>query len=241
MDFKKPNRHHGGSAAPNTQQRSTPASIDSRPVWRPTPAQPVRKRAPPVPTTPKAFLTVDPPKPRTAPSAIPATKKPKPRIKLALTKKTRVIIIAGIIIVVLALGVVLINARQATLSSSPQYITLLPGDKSIEELGGWKRISPPKNDPVFAYTDVIDGVPINVSEQPLPKSFLSDVDNQVTEVAKKFNADTKVSAGSTTVYIGTSVKGPQSVIFSKRNLLVLIKSEKVVSTKSWTDYVSSLQ
>lgn len=143
-------------------------------------------------------------------------------------------------VLVIVVGVLIRTSIERT-ANSPQYQTLIPEGKTADDLGGWKRISPPENDPVFAYTDKIDGVPISVSEQPLPKAFLRDIEGQVGELAKRFNASTKLSVGGTTVYIGTSTKGPQSVIFSKKSLLVLIKSEKTIKDTSWTNYVSSLK
>lgn len=118
---------------------------------------------------------------------------------------------------------------------------MLPKGKSIKELGGWKRVSPPKNDPVFAYLDTIDGVPVSVSQQPLPRSFESDTNNQVAELAKKFNATDTINAGGATAYVGTSSKGPQSVIFTSGDLLILIKSEKKISDASWAKYAESLK
>src|SRR4051812_26486041 len=53
---------------------------------------------------------------------------------------------------------------------SLEYQTILPEGKSISDFGGWTRVSPPKTDPVYAYTDEINSTSINVSEQPLPQS-----------------------------------------------------------------------
>lgn len=131
------------------------------------------------------------------------------------------------------------NDSNATIKK-PEYQTVLPKGKTINELGGWKRVSPPKDTPIFAFTDTIDGIPVSVTEQPLPQSFKTDTDNQVADLAKKFNATDKIDAAGTPVYIGTSVKGPQSVIFASGNLLILIKSEKKVSDMSWATYAQSL-
>jgi len=150
--------------------------------------------------------------------------------------------VALVVVGCLVAGVLLRNAsaNSDTDVKKPIYQTVLPKGKTIDELGGWKRVSPPKNAPVFAYTDAIDGVPISVSEQPLPQSFKNDTANQVADLAKKFNATDKIDAGSLDIYVGTSAKGPQSVIFAKNNLLVLIKSEKKVSDTSWAKYAGLL-
>lgn len=125
-------------------------------------------------------------------------------------------------------------------NQTPEYKTVLPEGKNIGKLGGWKRISPPENDPVFAYSDHLDNVPISVSQQPLPETFKNDAANKVAEVAQKFNATDKLDIEDTTAYIGTSSKGPQSVIFTKNNLLIMIKSEKKINGASWISYIKQL-
>lgn len=129
-----------------------------------------------------------------------------------------------------------VNSR----AKMPEFQTVLPGTKSVSELGGWRRISPPQKDPVFAYADTIGEVPISISQQTLPASFKSDVSGQVAEMAKKFNATTKLDAGDTKVYVGTSVKGPQSAILTKNGLLILIKSQSKIDDAAWIEYVKSL-
>ncbi len=121
-----------------------------------------------------------------------------------------------------------------------EYQTVLPANKSITELGGWKRVSPPTGDPVYAYTDKIDGISVSISQQPLPKSFTDDLDTQLAELAKKFSATTKIDANGATVYVGTSAKGPQSAILSKNGLLILIKSTDKISDAAWAKYAKSL-
>lgn len=122
----------------------------------------------------------------------------------------------------------------------PDYQTIVPVDKSIEQLGGWKRVGPPEGDPIFAFTDTVDGVRIDVTEQPLPDSFKSDPVGKVSDLALGYAATNKIISDDTTVYVGTSVKGKQSVILTKFNLLILIKSQNKISDKSWQKYVRNL-
>jgi hypothetical protein len=157
-----------------------------------------------------------------------------------------------IIIAIIGLGVVglsihnhdsVTNSRASNQNSvveNLEYQTVLPSGKSIDSLGGWKRVSPAGADPVYAYIDSINGIPISVSQQPLPNSFKDNVDNQVADLAKKFNATTKLDASGTSVYLGTSAKGPQSVILTKNGLLILIKSQEKIDDSAWTDYAKSL-
>ena len=162
--------------------------------------------------------------------------------RLPRSKKAIVITISVIIIATAGIWL-LVRQHQAAVNSSaklPDFQTVLPGTKSISELGGWERISPPEKDPVFAYTDTIGDVPISISQQPLPGSFRNDVNGQVAELAKKFNATTKIETGDTTVYVGTSAKGPQSAILTKDGLLILIKSQSKIDDAAWAEYVKSL-
>ena len=124
---------------------------------------------------------------------------------------------------------------------TPEYTTILPAEKTIESLGGWTRVSPPKANPVFAYLDTVNNTPINVSQQPLPEDFKDDISEKVESLAQEYGASQKITVEGVPVYIGTSAKGPQSVIFSKNDLLVLIKSSVEISNDHWAQYISSLR
>jgi len=130
---------------------------------------------------------------------------------------------------------------SASLSKGkPTFDTISPASLNIEQKGGWTRISPPSREPVYAYTDSIGQIPIIVSEQRLPQKLQGDVDQNISDLASSYAANEKLKTGDTTVYIGTSAKGPQSVIFVKNNLLVLIKSDSAIPEKAWKTYISSM-
>lgn len=124
--------------------------------------------------------------------------------------------------------------------NSPDFATITPNAESTSKVGGWQRISPSYAAAVYAYADTISGVGVTVSEQQLPVSFKSDPEGQLQKMATAYNATEQLTTGDTKVYIGTSINGPQSVIFIKNNLLVLIKSEKVIDNKSWLHYIAAL-
>lgn len=123
---------------------------------------------------------------------------------------------------------------------TPPFPTLLPVGKNISELGGWTRISPTDNAATYAFVDHIGTVQINVSQQILPESFRSTPEDSLRTLAESFDARETIKAGDTTVYIGTSTKGPQSIIFAKNNLLVLIKSSSRIAEPLWTNYIKDL-
>ena len=124
---------------------------------------------------------------------------------------------------------------------TPNYNTLVPAGKNIKELGGWTRVSPPDHNPVYAYADKIGGVSLTVSEQPLPDTFKKDTDSAVESLSKDYGASRYITAGKVTVYIGTSAKGPQSIIFVKKNTLILIKSSTALNDEQWTGYIESMR
>lgn len=126
-------------------------------------------------------------------------------------------------------------------SSKPSYSTLLPAGKTIEQLGGWGRVSPPDKDPVFAFADTIKQVPITVSQQPLPENFKKDPSAEEAKLATQFSAtDKATTTDGQQVYIGTGNKGVQSAITIKDGLLILIRANSQVSNDQWAAYVSSL-
>lgn len=163
-------------------------------------------------------------------------------------RKTKFIVAFSVILLVLAIvgGVVLFNTLKANNSTvqtgvQPNFRAVLPASTSIEDLGGWQKLTPPNSDPFYVYIDEIDSILVNVSQQSLPSGFSSDVDTKVSEVAKGYNATSTLDANGTKVYIGNSAKGPQSVIFSKNGLLILIVSQQKIQDESWISYINSLK
>lgn len=123
---------------------------------------------------------------------------------------------------------------------TPEYDTVLPAGKEIKDYGGWTRVSPPNRDPVFAYVDKIGAVPINVSQQPLPKELSEQPETQVEQLARGYAANRRLSAGNAIVFVGTSAKGPQSLIVVKGKLLILIKASAAIPDAEWQKYIQSL-
>lgn len=124
---------------------------------------------------------------------------------------------------------------------TPTYATVLPAGKSIQSLGGWTRVSPTGRNPVYTYVDKIGTTQVDVSEQPLPAGFQRNTQEQVAQLAKNFNATEKFPAGSTNIYIATLADESQSVILSKDNLLILMKSTSLLPPPQWITYANSLQ
>lgn len=155
--------------------------------------------------------------------------------------KNTSLIIRGAIVLLLA-GLALWGPWRspAQAENAPPFSTVVPKNTTIEKLGGWQQLTPPDGTPVYVYTDTVNGVPVSVSQQALPATFKSDRQAKLTEVAKGYNATTQLIAGDVKAYIGTSARGPQSVLFIKENVLVLIKSRENIPTESWIAYIELL-
>lgn len=160
---------------------------------------------------------------------------PLPKKRTPHTKKRLIILIAATLLVLILVALFIISQPRG---EQPKFSTVLPAGKSINSLGGWKRNSPPENDPVYAYTDTIKDAKIVVSQQPLPERFKNAPREGLEETAKAFNA-TEVIDG-VGAYIGTSAKGPQFVLFIKNKVLVMIKSDKEIPQDEWRRYIRSL-
>lgn len=157
---------------------------------------------------------------------------------------SRTVIIAAVIVLVLVgvsiwkLNSVSHDTTQST--TTPLFQTVLPANTSITKLGGWEKLTPPNNEPYYVYADSIDSVAIKVSEQPLSQDFKDALDSKLADVARGYSATDSFVVDGTKVYIGTNSKGPQSVITSKKGLLLLITSENRISNESWQNYIKSL-
>lgn len=163
-----------------------------------------------------------------------------------MKKRTRsAIIFSSILLLIAVVATALYVGSQSSRSNSaivqPSFNALLPSNTSIEELGGWKKLTPPSGDTAYVYIDTIDSILINVTQQQLPESFKNNPEASLAQMAKAYNATTPLKADGTAIYLGTSADGPQSVLFTKNDLLVLIKSEKKIQDSSWISYVSSLR
>lgn len=164
-------------------------------------------------------------------------------------RPTKKIIFIGVGVLVLVIGgIVFTVTRLAALPDGTvtnvdglEFAAVLPAGKSAASLGGLKPSYPDGNAPVYVYSDSIENVAISVSQQALPESFKGDVDAGVAQTARNFNATNTMAAEGLTAYIGTSSKGPQSVIFAKGETLVLIKSDNKISGPAWVAYIDSLK
>lgn len=124
---------------------------------------------------------------------------------------------------------------------TPDYTTVTPKGTSIDSIGGWTRVSPPDRNPVFAFVQTLGDSTISVSQQPLPDNLKVDSEQALSALAKDFRANEMVMAGDIPIYIQTENNGAQSVLFIKKDLLILIKSSRTIANDAWIEYITSLE
>lgn len=177
----------------------------------------------------------------------------KKNITLKINNKNRLIAITSLVVITVILTGFLVktnifdknlNPEQIKIeelaAKKPQFKTFLPQGKTIDELGGWHKLTPPNSGAVFVYLDQIDSVRIRVTQQTMPEDFMDDKNAQIEQLAKNFKADEKITVGETIAYVGTNVNGVQSIIFEKNNTLILITSSAKIESKSWANYIQKL-
>jgi hypothetical protein len=74
-----------------------------------------------------------------------------------------------------------------------------------------------------------------------PNSFKEDAAGEIAKLAEQFAANEKITAGETQAYLGTDMNGPQSVILTKNDLLILAKSDAKLTSGQWENYLATLQ
>ncbi len=129
----------------------------------------------------------------------------------------------------------------ADTTQKPNFDTISPNNSDVSSFGGFVKISPPNNEPVYAFIDSIDGVKIRVSQQQLPKSFQENPDEEVKKLAETYSANQVINESNPKAYVGNDVSGAQSVIFHKKGLLVFIDSKQTIDKSRWAEYITRLQ
>lgn len=121
----------------------------------------------------------------------------------------------------------------------PKFSAVLPNGKKEDANNEEIRYDSAKN--VVNYTDKIDNVDVTVSQQPLPANFEANPDEEVKKMAESFSANDVINESNPKAYLGNDVKGPQTVIFHKKGLLIFILSTRKIEKASWAEYITKLQ
>lgn len=126
-----------------------------------------------------------------------------------------------------------------TKSAVPDFQTVTPNGDITDTTSQKIQYDPAKK--VASFTDKLNGYEITVSMQPIPANFKPNIGDNVKKVAEQFAANTVLEVDNGSAYLGTSAKGPQSLVGYRGDLLVFMKSETKIDNKAWTDYFNSLK
>lgn len=223
----------------------------------PTPSPVVQTVQPPRPvaTLPQTPQIAPAPTTTTPPVAPLPSKIEQPRKLPTLTMPPKKALIASVAVVALVVGsavaVFAINTRggvkipangakaAASVSKTPQFKTVVPdGDVSKTDS---KTVGYDSSKQVASYIDTLSGVPITVSMQAMPSSFPTDASNQVQKIAENFSANTELPVDKYSAFLGTSAKGPQSLVGYKGRVLIFITSDTKIDNSAWVQYFDSLK
>ena len=119
----------------------------------------------------------------------------------------------------------------------PKFPILYPSTKSPDDFDV-VRISPDGADVSYTYLDQItsDGVVFKITQQEVPEGF--DLEKTATD----FQATNIIQIDEGKVYHGYSEKGGvQSLIFTKNDKLITIRSPQKLTDDQWAGYIISLQ
>ena len=126
---------------------------------------------------------------------------------------------------------------QKTVAAKPDFSTLKP--TTTENQATALKYDTERK--LASYNDVLNNIPITVSQQPLPAGFKASPTTSVENLAKQMNANDKISASDTTAFAGVSIKGPQTVVFTKNDLLIFIIADKKIDVLTWSKYIESMR
>lgn len=105
------------------------------------------------------------------------------------------------------------------------------------------RVSPAGADQVYAYIDKIGEAQLRISQQQLPANFQADPASELQKLATGFQATNVIELDGSKIFHGYNDQagGTQSLIFIKKNLLILIASSKKLDDDVWAGYISSFR
>jgi hypothetical protein len=147
-----------------------------------------------------------------------------------------------------ALGVSVSSEKVENSQTGPDIVTttefeLLFSSGKSQESFEIALVSPPQNEPVYAYVDTIDGIELRISQQRVPEAFAGDQATKLEEVAKDFQATDIIQIDDMKVYHGFTERfgGTQSLVFIKKDVMVFISSAQKQSDDVWAGYVLGLE
>lgn len=157
----------------------------------------------------------------------------------------RAVTAAGLVVIVVVAATIIPktlnkNDTKGVLSektAKPTFTVAEPKDQSTDQTQ--TNFDPDKK--VASFSDQINGIKIVISEQQLPEKFKADRFGELEKLATSFNATESFDVNDGKAYIGTSVKGPQSIVMVKKDLLIFLYADRKIDNKSWIEYIEKLK
>lgn len=176
--------------------------------------------------------------------------------KFRFTTKSVIILLCVALLVSMAtISYLLIEHNPSTSSISPskptkaKYINFTPAkvpftpvvpatEPQLASLGSKNYNAAHQS---YFFNDLYLGVPITVSEQPLPTGY-SNTQAAVSAVAQSVHASNSFYTDGGFVFINTDPNsGKQVLVFSKSNLVIFIQSSNTIQQSDWEQYIASLE
>ncbi len=133
------------------------------------------------------------------------------------------------------------QVQLPSVGNDTEFSLFFPASKDAQSFSV-VEVSPPGNEPVYAYIDSFAGAELRVSQQQVPQSFQGNVAAKLKETAENFQATDIIQVDGATVYHGfaETYGGVQSLVFIKDDVMIFISSAKKISDDAWAGYVAGL-
>lgn len=129
-------------------------------------------------------------------------------------------------------------------TEAPEFKSYTPSSKQIEDLGGWRKLTPPNKNskPAYVFLDSLSGVNFRVTQQEIPASIRNDPQKGLGEISQAQTGTRPVPMeDGSTLYISTTDNGSQSMLVIKGEVLISITSSGILSDDQWKQYITELQ
>ena len=104
------------------------------------------------------------------------------------------------------------------------------------------QVNPKGSATAYTYIDKVLDTEIRVTQQKVPESFNIERSQKLKELADSFQASSIIQIDGENIYHGYSEKGrTQSLVFVKKDLLILIASPLKLNDDVWVGYITALK
>lgn len=128
------------------------------------------------------------------------------------------------------------SSEVTTPTNDPKFSIIKPQGREIPK----EKIIYDSKRNFTKFDDEINGVPITVSQQPMPDAFKADPKAGAAKIAKNFGTTDSFMFDDIELNYGQDEKGPQTMIFTKKDLLIFIMTSQQVDKEGLKVYAGNL-